>query len=399
MPSQSRAFEASFESSDKPQVPHGGDPERMLEDFDTFFEKINSLDQADWRKAHPANPERAAAQPAVQPAAPNSAGKPGAGKPDPLAGLRTAVAQAKQGGAGKPARFAGLRAGGTARFALLAIVLFAVGMSLGWAALSLPGKSDGEAPAAVAAAPEPALLSDPKGVLGTKDGGGALAPLAAPESKASASGAKEVLLSDVAGPPKEMLASSTSTPQAGDTAQATAAQAAASQTSGAQSPAGTGTAAATIRAPSAKAKAAKTAHLAKPTHSAAAVQTAKARPASPASPAQTAQSAQPTQAAAQPATHGASGASSATAGEAHFAVQVGACRSPRCVDSYRQLVAAHLQAGADPVRVVTVPAEGKEPGMQRVRIAPLDKASAQRLKDTLIQADARLSGAYVVELH
>ncbi len=423
MPSQSRAFEASFESSGKQQVPHGSDPERMLEDFDTFFEKINSLDQADWRNAHPANPER----PAMQASA--TAEHKASGKVDPLAGLRAAVAQAKQGGtdhggAGRPARFPRLHVAGPLRFALLALVLFVVGMGIGWAALSLPGRSGSDAPAtALTAAPEPGLFQEAKGAEA------AAAPLAATASKTDAT-AKEVLLSEVPGQATEMMASSTSAPKKGDEARATdlTAQAtAAESTSGANGAmltqraadrsAGASPSAAKTRAASVKSKSAKAAHSDKPGHAAGTVQTGKAvqtptavqtgnavrtAKAVPAKAVQ--QRTSPQQTAAQqtaprqPLAEGAAGTVQGASGEAHYAVQVGACRSPRCVDSYRQLVTAHMQAGADPTHIVTVPGEGKDASMQRVRVAPLDKAAAQRLKDTLVQADARLRGAYVVEL-
>jgi hypothetical protein len=85
----------------------------------------------------------------------------------------------------------------------------------------------------------------------------------------------------------------------------------------------------------------------------------------------------------------------AASSEAHYGVQVGACRSTRCVDSYRQLVAAHVRTGPDRIRIVP---EGKDATVRRVRVAPLDKAEAQRLKEALAQADPRLGGAYIVDL-
>jgi hypothetical protein len=67
------------------------------------------------------------------------------------------------------------------------------------------------------------------------------------------------------------------------------------------------------------------------------------------------------------------------------------------VDNYRALVTPHLPANANTVRVIPVPADNS--GLQRVRVAPLEKSEAQQLRTALVQADPRLSNAYVVEVH
>ena len=364
MPSQSRALEASFESSDKQRVPLGTDPVPMLEDFDSFFEKLNSLDRAEWRKAHPANPERPAERVG--------------GKADPLAGLR-AAGQAKQTqipgkvpAAPRPAR---MRLPGSVRFALTALALFAVGMGIGWAALSLPNRATGDDAATAAKAPVPAQLIDLKSepLLGTT-----------PAADKSATLAAIVPLTDVTAAPNEGASESAGAP-APDGSQGVSKP----FTAGGETGAGTAkSVSAAAAAPGGKAQAAR--KQAKPAKSA--ILTAKQ--ADSASP-----SAVPAQVAPAAAAHTAPAPAVAPAGGVHYAVQVGACRSTRCVENYRQLVTAHLPSNSESVRIVPVAAEGKDGGVQRVRVEPLDKSQAQQLKAALIQADARLSGAYVVDLH
>jgi hypothetical protein len=399
MPSQSRALEASFEPSDKSAVPPGSEKIPALEDFDSFFEKLNNLDHVDWRSAHPANPEpkpffRAAAKPA-----PISGGKA-----DALAGLRSAVAQVKQsqrpgmamaaGEAFPPAKRRGMP--GAFRFAATAFVLFLVGMGIGWAALSLPGKSSGDT-ATTIAAPAPALAtpggtpdglaSDPKVALPSKDassgrlaaivpltevpsGDTAIAKPATRESAGTASAAKsgdgtavDLAAAKITGG-SEMPAPNGKTGESSLPSDEIAANSktedASAKNSGSLAPA---------RKAGLKSKAAKTAPAA----------------AAPAAATET----QPVDVTTDPAP--------LAAGGPQYAVQVGACRSTRCVDNYRALVTPLLPANADTLRVIPVPADGS--GMQRVRVAPLDKNEAQQLRTALIQADPRLSNAYVVVVH
>src|SRR5579862_4158808 len=170
MPSQSRALEASFEPSDKSAVPLGSEPIPALEDFDSFFEKLNNLEQVDWRSAHPANPEIRPRPQAKQ----DKDFKATASKADPLAGLKAAVAQAKQSQRSSlgsstsdlpPLKSKKPRAiSGAFRFAATAFVLFIVGMGIGWAALSLPSKlnsTGGNSTATTAPTPN-GLVIEPK---------------------------------------------------------------------------------------------------------------------------------------------------------------------------------------------------------------------------------------------
>jgi hypothetical protein len=103
-----------------------------------------------------------------------------------------------------------------------------------------------------------------------------------------------------------------------------------------------------------------------------------------------------TKAIAAPAKSGPAVTPAADAGAGHYAVQVGACRSAKCIETYRSLVTTHLPSNADHVHVVPLSADGS--GVQRIRVAPLEKSEAQQLRTALIQADPRLSTAYVVEV-
>jgi cell division protein FtsN len=87
-------------------------------------------------------------------------------------------------------------------------------------------------------------------------------------------------------------------------------------------------------------------------------------------------------------------ASGAT-GSSSYAVQVGACTSTQCVDTYKKLIQPHV--GTHPVQVMQQAAASGS-AVQRVRVEPLTKDQAQSLKQTLEQADPRLKNAYVVKL-
>jgi hypothetical protein len=367
----------------------------MLEDFDTFFEKLNKLDAPEVRKVDSLSPRQPnptagpkvspslARKPAVTSSAPLNA--------DPLAGLRAAFAQARKAQAAeiahKPSRPRGKLAS-LLRFALTALVLFAGGMGIGWAALSLPGKftetaapGSGPAKGLIVEQKADALLAKPSEdksahhVVVDPLVEAAQGPLAKTESLAKP-GQGTTLPETVASAtlPVDVAAKQTaakSDPGAGekksDAAQEVAAQA---------EPA--------VAADSARAGDPVAANSEEKPH----IKPARAHRLAPAQPA--------TESDSIPA---ASDVSSASTGEAHFAVQVGACRSTRCVENYRRLISAHLASPADQIHIVAVPSQGSETGVQRVRVAPLDKVHAQKLRAALIQADPRLSEAYVVEFH
>ncbi|HUJ75002.1 MAG TPA: hypothetical protein VL359_09095, partial [bacterium] len=81
-----------------------------------------------------------------------------------------------------------------------------------------------------------------------------------------------------------------------------------------------------------------------------------------------------------------------------YALQVGACRLPSCVGRYRELISPHLKGKAGAARLVQIPGDHGQGGLQRLRVEPLDRATALELKETLAQADPRLKSAYLVAL-
>jgi len=426
MPSPNRAFEASFETFGKSPVPSEPETTPALEDFDAFFEKLNSPDPLGWNSAHPANPERklpagASLNPITAKPAAAGAAKPPR-KADALAGLRTAIAQAGQarirGGAQAPgqqpppAKRRGVS--GAFRFAATAFILFIVGMGIGWAALSLPEKiTSGTAPvvqdpardaqpqaggeAQTAAGP----VTEPKVAL-PSDGRFDASSRKRPEAQQNAASdrmASIVPLTEVTpGPasrdnallkpqglasPSASSAEKSSNAAADSTAQLAApgseTAALGSDRQPAQSRGTIGSAAQPGNAPDAPAK----------------------HPARPAAARKPARKGQPATAAAGPSTEAkpeqeAPAISPQTEGP-RYAVQVGACRSSRCIENYRKLVSTHLPANADNIHVIPVPADRS--GVQRVRVTPLGRSEAQLLRMALIQADPRLGNAYVVAVH
>ena len=82
--------------------------------------------------------------------------------------------------------------------------------------------------------------------------------------------------------------------------------------------------------------------------------------------------------------------------ERRFALQVGACGSARCVESYRSLLTGQVDANA--IKVVPHPATETGAAIQRIRIEPLTRAEAERLKQDLASNDSRFQGAYLITL-
>jgi hypothetical protein len=77
-----------------------------------------------------------------------------------------------------------------------------------------------------------------------------------------------------------------------------------------------------------------------------------------------------------------------------YSVQVGACSSSRCVETYRTLIQPLLNGHS--VQVMEQPVSPGAASMQRVRVEGLTIDEAESLKQTLEQADPRLKGAYIV---
>jgi hypothetical protein len=443
MPSQSRALEASFEPSGKSPVPPGSDTAPALEDFDSFFEKLNSPDPLGWSSAHPSNPGRKAPAGTAANKPAGAAAKP-SGQADPLAGLRAAFAQTQpsqppgtaqaSGQEPPPAKRRGIS--GAFRFAATALVLFMVGMGIGWAALSLPAKMSGDTATTVPVpAPGAGTAAEPKVALpasgrfdgsspkrsavfdgssrersesaqdGSSDRWASIVPLTevtpGPDSRDAA------LLKPAAGESSSSNAAEKSggsaavDPAEKQIAQGNGAEALGSDGQTADAGGKPAEAAATGKTPDAAARnpspPAGSRKLArKATPRATPVVTAAAAEAGPAPSRLFAPREEPSAVAPEP-VQDSSPASSQAATGPRYAVQVGACRSARCIENYRALVAAHLPANADSIRVIPVPADPS--GVQRVRVAPLEQSEAQQLRMALIQADPRLSNAYVVVAH
>lgn len=77
-----------------------------------------------------------------------------------------------------------------------------------------------------------------------------------------------------------------------------------------------------------------------------------------------------------------------------YALQVGACGSDDCVRKYRTLLEGSVKP--DSIRVVSQ-LQGTRT-VQRIRISPLERSEAERMKDSLTQSDPRFKDAYVVKL-
>ena len=77
-------------------------------------------------------------------------------------------------------------------------------------------------------------------------------------------------------------------------------------------------------------------------------------------------------------------------GKGNYTLQVGACRSAACVTGYRRLLEGHV--AAERIRVIA-----QDSGeISRIRIEPLTRAEARKLKKTLAAVDARFKDAYLI---
>jgi len=83
-------------------------------------------------------------------------------------------------------------------------------------------------------------------------------------------------------------------------------------------------------------------------------------------------------------------ASKQVSGKGNYTLQVGACRSAACVTGYRRLLEGHV--AAERIRVIA-----QDSGeISRIRIEPLTRAEARKLKKTLAAVDARFKDAYLI---
>lgn len=221
----------------------------------------------------------------------------------------------------------------TLKFAAVGLALFTVGLGAGWAALSLPGRFMERAGPAVTPAPTTSVAAADN--TEASDTPAITAPLPAADKAP-----RDVQATAQAGPAAEPQATASTADTAG-------------QPSAAALPPAPGVDA--VEAPAATA----------------------------ATPSGDTQARANAAASAQPAGGG-------------YALQVGACSSHDCVQTYRELLLQVVKASA--VQVEQQPKPGGEGILQRVRVAPLSRAEAERLKAKLTQTDPRLGNAYVLTI-
>ena len=85
---------------------------------------------------------------------------------------------------------------------------------------------------------------------------------------------------------------------------------------------------------------------------------------------------------------------SGTESGSRFSLQVGACNSSACVDSYRKILLTQVKF--DQIHISEV--KRSKGLVQRIRVEPLSRQEAQGLKGKLAQVDARFKDAYLVAI-
>lgn len=382
----SQPLEASFKpAAGQPQEPSGPiDP--VVEDFNTFFEKLSALDHLQWsdgdRAGEPAPPPpgEAAARPAPRAPRRKAPAKPAAPRMTVLQSDRDLGAPAGGGSAAVPSaaeveRVARGRitARDVARFlklTLVGLLLFALGLAAGWAALSLPGQMNVGLPS-VSDLMERARSAVPlrREAVGASDAL-RLEPVkpAAPASQAAGT-AKPIAMAEAR----------STTPHARNAARPAA---------------GSGTKAA------AKPKASAAAHNlgAEDAFDAAEASGGSDRIELPAvTPEAPAPAVAGTAARTAASTPAQPAASAQAGGTEQFALQVGACSSYECVQAYRNLLLRRVTSSR--IKVVPSTHAPGQAAIQRIRIEPLGHAEGERLKSELAIMDARFSDAYLIALH
>ncbi len=355
-----RPLDAEFQpAASTAALPPDGPPsdgtEMIIQDFNSFFEKLSGLDDVRWSE-EPKMPPPATASGAQS--EPKRTAQPSSNVP--AAGMSTAP-QAPRGMAKSPPGASGIRPPAPAavatpvkrpglplgfKLAMMALFLFAVGMGAGWMALSLPHTAD------AGKLPENPLVA--------MDSKPAAAPTVPTTEPAPSARHEEPAPAQAAGKSEGKQA----TVAENDPAQIAEPGAAGDEPEAFSQPGSE---------PVTGAKAPKAAGQPKPAPRAAARSAAKAATGAHASAAPQ--------------------VGAATDATARYALQVGACSSARCVEIYRTLIQPHV--GAHPVHVVDQQTAGAAP-VQRVRVEPLTKDQALALKQALEQADPRLKQAYIV---
>jgi hypothetical protein len=403
-------------SPEIPFEPSGGDgQDPVVQDFNDFFEKLSALDSLQWSTTPQAAP---AAGPARTTAAQAAQAAPAARGTQPAKPRMTVVKSDRDLGAAPVTAEAveavargRITARDVARFLklmLVGLMLFALGLAAGWAALSLPGHFDRKMPGFAELLERTRAMTLPR-----SEGAGVRADALRVVESARIGAAA----------PSGAAQAANATPIPGS------AQASATATSAAASPAASQSAAphaATTATHTAKARPA--ARSSAPAAPAKAVQTGQAGPAGNTPGAAMAAAEDDSIATGEPETGfviptpgtvdegsvaanpaGSTGMAASTdtagtdtagtgaaAGGPRFSLQVGACTSYACVENYRHLLLSKV--GSRSIRVVTQ-SRGEGAAIQRIRIEPLAKAEGERLKAELAGVDPRFQDAYLIALH
>ncbi len=422
----SHSLDASFEATgNRPDTASTGSlRDQAVEDFNSFFEKLSALDNLQWSS----EPAPAAATPKADPAATPPAARRAAPAPSasaPLNSGRVAMPGAKPrmtvvksdtdlaappaeaalpGAKGVPLPAGVPRGRVTARdvarflkMTLVGLLLFALGLGAGWAALSLPGHFDRGMPSFSQ------LMERTRGLTATRSDGMANAGEAAQEG---ADPLRVVEAGRAAGIAGATSAASAST-QAAAKSDGKAAHPAAAPVAG-RSPAKAPTGAPAKAAPKAIAQAVAQSPVTPADESTDSTvdATSDGDGAAPGTAAAdgiqlpvVSQSTPPAPAIATRATANAAATPTVatTPGAPQFTLQVGACSSYACVENYRRMLLTKVSSGA--IHVLTQPRSDGSGSIQRIRIEPLERARAEQLKAELTALDARFKGAYLIALH
>jgi hypothetical protein len=368
----SHRLESSFEPTGHPPdtgsdaLPDALEHDPVIEDFNAFFERLSSLDSLQWppdgdddlpppRTSNAAPVSPATARTSEQRAVPEARAAGGAASVMPRTRMTVLKSDRDFGAAPPPAHGAGGngRAGlrDVTRFlkmALVGLILFALGLGAGWAALSLPLHFE-EAMPNVTRLMERArgLAGVSTDVAGTVPARPAPAPrlrVVEPGPVAQAAGSAPAP-SDTA-----RMARATKPPRAGT---ATPVPAPAPRTD-------------TVRtAPAIERDIQLPSPQGAPGASVAATDAGDANPAS-------------------------------NGADPRFTLQVGACTSFACVENYRRLLLGKV--GSQSIKVVTQGAGAGQATVQRIRVQPLERDAAERLKAELTAMDPRFRDAYLIAL-
>jgi hypothetical protein len=370
-----QSLEASFEPSGGRPDGSSGSPGRdpVVEDFNAFFEKLSSLDSLQWPAETPTKAKPAAA-PQARPAGGSTGAVPAKAARPHMTVVKsdTDLGDAPAGpGAEAVAEPRGrATARDVARFlkmTLVGLLLFGLGLGAGWAALSIPGHLDTGMPSFAQLMERTRAITQPRmdkaaaNQAATAQGtaapaapsGDPLRVVEAGRSGTTAGGTKPAGPAMAAGPapraPQPAAASQAVRPTP---ATQTAATTAAPSGIGSDEPADAAAAGGDIQLPLLGGT--------------------------------------------EPG-HAATPAAQAAAGTPQFTLQVGACTSFACVENYRRMLLAKV--GSRSIKVVTQPRGAGAASIQRVRIEPLERAEAERLKAELAALDARFKDAYLIALH